>query len=207
METRSGSNRFSGSVYNTWRNQAGTNEEDALKRENSPSWLWGLNTPYWYNKRDIPKTKAGDYFINDVRLQTPGFRVGGPIVKDKLFYFFNYEEFRLPESRKPHAVRADDRRAGRQLHVRPCRRRREADDQPVRLSPASKGQTSTIDPSIAKLLADIRTAAASDSGGAYSALANNNVEAWNYSPSATQKRRFPTVRVDYNLTNAHRLGF
>ncbi len=35
----------------------------------------------------------------------------------------------------------------------------------------------------------------------------NNVEAWNYSPSATQKRRFPTVRMDYNLTNAHRLGF
>ncbi len=71
---------------------------------------------------------------------------------------------------------------------------------------ASKGQTSTIDPSIAKLLADIRTAAASDPGGAFSAL-SNNVQAWDYSPSATQKRRFPTVRVDYNLTNAHRLGF
>ena len=99
METRSGSNRFTGSVYNTWRNQAGTNTEDSLKRENSPGWLWGLNTPYWFNKRDIKKTAAGDYFINDVRLQTPGFRVGGPIVKDKLFYFFNYEEFRLPESR------------------------------------------------------------------------------------------------------------
>ena len=65
-----------------------------------------MNTPYWFNKRDLPKTAAGEEFINDVRLQTPGFRVGGPIVipgvvdgRGKAFYFFNYEEFRLPESR------------------------------------------------------------------------------------------------------------
>ena len=63
METRSGSNRFSGSVYNTWRNQAGTNDADVNKREKKGSWLWGLNTPYWFNKRDIAKTKAGEYFI------------------------------------------------------------------------------------------------------------------------------------------------
>jgi len=70
----------------------------------------------------------------------------------------------------------------------------------------STPQTSTIDPTIQKLLADIRTATASDANAAFSSLANN-VEAWNYSPSATQKRKFPTVRVDYNLTNAHRIGF
>ena len=78
MTTRSGTNRFSGSVYDTWRNQAGTNDDDALTRNNKPGWLWRMNTPYWFNKRDLPKTAAGDYFINDVRLETPGFRVGGP---------------------------------------------------------------------------------------------------------------------------------
>ena len=41
METRAGSNRFSGSVYNTWRNQAGTNEDDAIARTKKPGWLWG----------------------------------------------------------------------------------------------------------------------------------------------------------------------
>ena len=96
MSTRAGSNRFSGSVYDTWRNQAGTNDEDVNKREKKGSWLWGLNTPYWFNKRDIAKTKAGEYFIDDVRLETPGFRVGGPAIKDKLFYFFNWEWFKWP---------------------------------------------------------------------------------------------------------------
>ncbi len=32
LTTRSGSNRFTGSVYNTWRNQAGVSEDDVLDR-------------------------------------------------------------------------------------------------------------------------------------------------------------------------------
>jgi len=35
MVTRSGSNRFSGAAYNSWRNQAGTNDEDTLTRSRS----------------------------------------------------------------------------------------------------------------------------------------------------------------------------
>ncbi|MDO8836954.1 MAG: carboxypeptidase regulatory-like domain-containing protein, partial [Vicinamibacterales bacterium] len=96
MSTRAGSNTFSGSVYNTWRNQAGTSADDVMARSEKRSWLWRLNTPYWFNRRDRPKTAAGDQFIDDVRLQTPGFRVGGPVMKDKLFYFFNLEFFMWP---------------------------------------------------------------------------------------------------------------
>ncbi len=60
MVTRSGSNRFSGALYNSWRNQAGTNDHDVLTRNEKPGWLWRLNTPYWFNKRDRPRTPAGD---------------------------------------------------------------------------------------------------------------------------------------------------
>ena len=200
MDTRAGSNRFSGSVYNTWRNQAGTNDDDSIARKNKGSWLWGLNTPYWFNKRDIPKTAAGEYFINDVRLQTPGFRVGGPILKDKLFYFFNYEEFRLPESRS--RTRYIVNPAAQQgLFSYPASN---GTTQTVNLLAlaAANGQTSTLDPSIAKLLTDIRSATGT-TGGVKSY--NQLVDQYDFVPSATQKRFFPTVRIDYNLSNAHRL--
>ena len=131
-----------------------------LARKNHPSWLWGLNTPYWFNKRDLPKTAAGDYFINDVRLQTPGFRVGGPIMKDKLFYFFNYEEFRLPESRQPHALPAQRERAARGIFTYTAVDGSGNRTINLLTLAASKGQMSSLDPSLAKLLADMRTATA-----------------------------------------------
>jgi hypothetical protein len=202
METRSGSNRFSGSAYNTWRNQAGTNDEDAIARTKKPGWLWRMNTPYWFNKRDIPKTAAGDYFINDVRLQTPGFRVGGPVLKDKLFYFFNYEEFRLPESRsRTRYILNTAAQAG--VFTYPAT---DGTTRTVNLLAlaATNGQTATVDQSIAKLLADIRTATATTGGiKSYDQL----VDQYDYVPSATQKRKFPTLRLDYNLTSAHRVTF
>ena len=203
METRAGSNRLSGSVYNTWRNQAGTNDDDMMAREKHPGWLWRLNTPYWFNKRDVPKTAAGDYYINDVRLQTPGFRVGGPVLKDKLFYFFNYEEFRLPESRsRTYYLLNTNAQVGRFTYPAVNGSGNVTID--LLALAASKGQTATLDPTIAKLLGEIRQA--SGTTGGVSTL-NVNVDQFNYVPTATQKRKFPTLRLDYNLTSAHRVTF
>ena len=202
METRSGSNRFSASVYNTWRNQAGTNDKDGIARTQHPSWLWGLNTPYWFNKRDLPKTKAGDYFINDIRLQTPGFRVGGPVIKDKLFYFFNYEEFKQPDSRsRTRYILGTNAQNG--LFSYPANDGSGTKTVNLYTIAANNGQTSTPDPSIGKLLTDIRTATATT--GAVSTY-DVNLDQYDYVPTATQFRSFPTVRMDYNLTSAHRLS-
>ena len=69
---------------------------------------------------------------------------------------------------------------------------------------AANGQTATLDPSIAKLLGDIRRRPRRPGA---SRQYDGNVDQYDFVPSATQKRKFPTVRVDYNMTNAHRLTF
>ena len=61
--TRSGTNAVSGSVYNYWRNES-------------------------MQGRRVEKT----YFVRQkLNFNQKGFRIGGPIIKNKLFYFFNYE--------------------------------------------------------------------------------------------------------------------
>ncbi len=78
-------------------------------------------------------------------------------MKDKLFYFFNYEEFRLPESRsRTRYLLNEQARQGIFTY-------QAADGSGVKsinllTLAASKGQVSTMDPSLSKLLGDMRTA-------------------------------------------------
>ena len=65
--TRSGSNEFEGSVYNFWRN------ENVAGR-----------TP-----TDVEGTERER--LAEFSARTTGFRLGGPIIKDKLFFFVNTE--------------------------------------------------------------------------------------------------------------------
>ncbi len=67
--TRSGSNEFEGSVYGFTRNQG----------------LVGRTPPSLVGDGE-EREKVDDFSAN-----TYGLRIGGPIVKDKLFFFFNYE--------------------------------------------------------------------------------------------------------------------
>ena len=66
--TKSGTNDFKGSVYYTFRDQDWAGER--------------------YNATNDSYTKAPD-----AKTTLKGFTLGGPILKDKLFFFANYEEF------------------------------------------------------------------------------------------------------------------
>jgi hypothetical protein len=194
MVTRQGSNEYHGSLYEYHRNKA-------------------LDANYWFNNRnfrpgpnDNPATfkAARDLMI----LNQFGGRFGGPIMipklfdgHDKAFFFVNYEQFRLATSQaqtrtilSPLAQQGifqyNTSSGARQVNL-------------LALA-AGRGFTSTFDPTVQKLLADIRNAATSRGG--IQQLADPNIQTYSFSPAeGGEIRIFPTVRLDFNLSSNHHL--
>src|ERR1044071_3137393 len=85
--TQGGGNDYHGGLYWYHRNPA-------------------LNANYWFSNRDsAPDPVTHKAPQARILLNQPGVKVGGPISipklfsgKDRAFFFFNYEEYRLPES-------------------------------------------------------------------------------------------------------------
>ncbi len=182
--TRGGTNRFSGSVFDTYR-----------------TWKWA--TPYWFNQWTVAKEPDGSVYRDRVIVNEPGFRVGGPIFipklfdgRDKAFFFFTYEDFRVPSStsRRPVVMTT---LASSGVFTK-------ADGSTVNLLTlaAAAGQTATIDPTVAKLLAQMKSAG--DAAGTYDSR-DANTNYLNVQSSSKQFRKYPSMRLDYNLTKNHRL--
>jgi len=172
--TRSGTNKFQGSGYEYTRRT-------------------GFNSNYWFNTRDgLPK--------DEVKVDTYGGRIGGPIKKDRLFFFFNYEEFRQPgtQSRSRTMLTAAASQGLFTWNGGPA-----AGVNLLALA-AANGQTSTADPTTTKLLAALQTAAAAPA--TLLSTGNPITQTLNFFNVYSQLRRYPTVRMDYNVTPNHRVG-
>jgi hypothetical protein len=85
----------------------------------SPSGTNALHgSGYWYNRNN--KLSANDWFNNKDEVETPflnlnqlGGSIGGPVVKDKLFFYGNYEAYRLrQQSPKSRTILTPDARQG-----------------------------------------------------------------------------------------------
>src|SRR5262249_5073730 len=76
MVTRQGSNEFDGGLYEFHRNSA-------------------LNANSWFNNRDLTPVN-GKAPRNRQILNQYGFKLGGPIIRDRVFFFVNFEESRQP---------------------------------------------------------------------------------------------------------------
>ena len=70
---------------------------------------------------------------------------------------------------------------------------------------AANGQTSTIDPVIAKALADVR--ASTQTTGVVSDLADPLVQKYVWQQPTAGTTKYPTVKLDYNITSKHRASF
>ncbi len=200
--TRQGSNDLHGSVYEYHRNPA-------------------LNSNYWFTNRDgaaynvetATACTAANFNPDNCKSQRArvlmnqyGFRVGGPITipwlfrgKDKAFFFVNYEEFRLPgASNEQRTILSPAAQSGVFRYVASGQTRT------VNLLELAQrnSQVSTIDPTIGKLLSDIR---GTTNKGAVTALTDPNLERFNFITPGNNTTKFPTIRLDFNVTEKHHL--
>jgi hypothetical protein len=180
--TKSGTNVFRGSAFHTLRHD-------------------GLNANTFFNNRNLAPVN-GSAPKAELRQYQPGFNAGGPISipglwsgKDKAFYFFNYEDSRSPSKitrnrviLTPEAAAGAYRYGSTTVNL-------------LQLA-AQNGQTATLDPKIAKLFADMRSAASS---GQITNLSDPILQQASFQVPSTGKTIYPTGKVDYNLTKNHRL--
>jgi carboxypeptidase family protein/TonB-dependent receptor-like protein len=162
---------------------------------------------WWQNRQ--PNLNANYYFNNlaglprdPIRLDQYGFKIGGPVtpwLKDKVFFFFAYDRFRLPESlSRQRVILSPDAEAGIYRY-----RRTDGSVQAVNLLQlaASRGFTGTRDPIIGGTIDDIRASTAS--GTVAANPTDLNRQQFSFVNIGGQDRYFPTLRLDWNATSKH----
>ena len=184
--TRSGGNRFSGSVYENYRNPK-------------------FNSNYIFNEFNHQGK-------NQVKLNTFGGRFGGPITipglydgKGKAFFFAHYEQIRFPNTFTRTRTVLNPRvfdggffryrfGTGANSEIREVN---------VLALAAANGQLSAKDPTMVKWMSFID--AATKVTGTRSANADPLYDSYVWQSPSTLFEHQPTVRLDYNLTTNHRL--
>ena len=186
-----------------------------VTRQGSSEFHGGL---FWQHRNDFFNS---NYYFNSVNnlprdriiLNQFGGNIGGPILipkllrsREKAFFFVNMEEFRLPQTfTVSRTVLTDSARQGIFTY-----KDTNGAIQNINLYQlaASKGFTSTPDPTTANALNLINTAA--QKGLLQSRIGTSNDYNrlnLNFIDPARNIRRFPTARLDFNVTNSHHIEF
>jgi Carboxypeptidase regulatory-like domain len=161
---------------------------------------------WWYNRQRAYNSNY--YFSNltntpraQVMLNQYGFKIGGPItpwLKDRAFFFFDYDEFRLPEQQtRTRTILTPDAQAG--IFRYPGGPAAGVNLYAVALA---AGFPNTPDSAIGKILADIRT---STGQGSLRSQTDPNLQSFTFTNTGGQVRRFPTARFDFIVTSNHKV--
>jgi hypothetical protein len=180
--TKSGSNSWIGTAYEYLRHDA-------------------LNANTWFNNRDLPPDpETGKAPKAQLRDYQQGIAQGGPIIRNKAFFFFNYEEERRPSQQTLQRVVLTPEAAGGIFAYNTATGVQRVNL--VQLA-AANGQLSTVDPTVSKILGDIRSATGTT--GSISALSNPLVQQYTFQTPTSSFNPAPTARVDVDLSQNHRL--
>jgi hypothetical protein len=177
--TRSGTNKYQGSAYFYYRR----------------GWM---NSNTWFNlHRNVDATTGKPTPTPRIFQDQPGGRIGGPIIKDKAFFFFNYEWISSPGSR------TDNRTIMSPLSEQGIFQYGGGRTVDLMALAASRGQTARIDPTVAKLLADVRSSTAK---GTVTTTIDPLTQTFAWSQDTKGTTKYPTGRLDYNVTSKHRIS-
>jgi hypothetical protein len=182
--TRSGSNQFDTSAYFYWRDPK-------------------FNTNYYFNQiNNLPK--------NVSKLYTYGGRVGGPVVlpgfngRGKAFFFLNMEVALTPSSAtRTRTVLKDSALAGIFTYDQVVAGVTTQRTVNLLQLAAGAGQVSATDPTIMAILARIKAATATT--GTINETTNRNINQYVFQAEGNFNQYAPTGRLDYNITEKHRI--
>ena len=192
--TRSGTNTWHGGAFYQVRNTA-------------------LDANYYFNNETY-NSKTGVGVPRDIiHLRQYGGHLGGPILKNKLFFFGDVELYRLPGTKAyGRTVLTDSARngvftykdSGGAVHQVNVLGLAGAATAPA----GARSYTSTQDPVIQSTLAQISTLASSGGALTPNVLTNNdyNTNSLTYSPVGLDERNFYTGRIDYNMNEKNRFS-
>lgn len=185
--TRRGTNNWHGSLFEYYRGES-------------------LNANTWFNNAAFPRRPNPKNILNQY-----GGNVGGPIWKDKAFFFFAIEDFRLPSAQTRTNSILKPAVAGGLFPYSPTTAQGANPNAWTTCTPApnqvctanllslaqSKALPSTIDGTIGSMLSTINGTRAN---GSISSSADLLRDTLRWDALSSQHRYFPTLRLDYNVT-------
>ena len=147
---------------------------------------------YFNNINGLPR--------NIIKMNQGGVRLGGPIARNKLFFFTNFEKRWLPQSA------AFTRTVLQKSAIDGVYTYGTSGQYNVNVLNLAKslGYNTTLDPIISKTLNQINSYVPN---GRISPISGNFYEnTLNYQVGGSDKRQYSTSRVDYNVTNKHQIS-
>ncbi|MBY0495599.1 MAG: TonB-dependent receptor [Cyanobacteria bacterium] len=176
--TRSGTNRFTGSAYEYYRDKA-------------------LNSNYWFNERNGQPRAA-------VRLNQFGARQGGPIVRNKAFFFGHFEQVLNPNDASRTRTVLDPRAlAGTFRYNVTVGGQQTVREVNVLDLARANGQLATTDPIVMRTLQAIQRSP--EITGTLTPSSDPLLQSYFFLNQGYQREKQPAVRVDVNLSDRHRL--